>query len=414
MNRNLRIFLSLLVAVSASRSGYAQCTFTSTAAGGRFSAASTWTVSDVGACDTIPTAASIIIINGPVVLDTDFTLDDNAATLTINPGGSLTEDGTPRTLILGTGSSSEQLDRAVVATNARLSVSELVLIKSELTVDSAGKVTVQCNLTIDNLGIVSTNGAVEIIGNLNLITGNALLQGNGTLLIVGCITGSNGALNAAIQGNLLVCVRNLPTTCGSGVCNGDVPLNNNANCVTILPPLPVELTWFKAGVGSGNTSVRLAWQTASEHNAREFIVERSATGRDFGAIGQVLAVGNSASVQDYSWHDERPLAGQCFYRLRQVDQDGTTTFSAVASVRATTTTAIMLWPTAAAGVYKVSAPGTVATLMVLTPTGSVVQTQALPEAGGQLSLRGCPRGLYLVRVVSTLGTTTTRIAHLGQ
>lgn len=49
------------------------------------------------------------------------------------------------------------------------------------------------------------------------------------------------------------------------------------------------------------------------------MVERSADGTHFLAIGEVLAKGNASTLNSYSFVDKRPLNGYNYYRLKQVD-----------------------------------------------------------------------------------------------
>ncbi|GAB4410481.1 MAG: hypothetical protein OHK0039_14920 [Bacteroidia bacterium] len=94
--------------------------------------------------------------------------------------------------------------------------------------------------------------------------------------------------------------------------------------------LPVELLTFEA---TGEESqVLLTWTTASERQSSHFSVERSADGRIFGAIAQVAAAGNSNRPRDYRSTDSDPLPGLNYYRLKQVDIDGTFTYSEVRTV----------------------------------------------------------------------------------
>jgi hypothetical protein len=101
-------------------------------------------------------------------------------------------------------------------------------------------------------------------------------------------------------------------------------LGNRAN------PLPVALTAFTA-TPVGTAAVRLAWATASEQNSARFEVERSLDGTGFAAIGTVAAAGNSSSARTYDLLDAKLPANALtlYYRLRQVDIDGTTSFSPV-------------------------------------------------------------------------------------
>ena len=91
--------------------------------------------------------------------------------------------------------------------------------------------------------------------------------------------------------------------------------------------LPVELKSFQATVI--NNQVQLQWQTTSEANAAHFIVEKSNDGQVFTAISKVAAVGNSAVLQTYQFTDNQPsfFNRNIFYRLKQVDKDGTVKYS---------------------------------------------------------------------------------------
>lgn len=92
-------------------------------------------------------------------------------------------------------------------------------------------------------------------------------------------------------------------------------ISNNNN------PLPVELLTFDA-IKAGN-KVLLKWTTASETNCESFIVERSFDLERNTTIDQVPGAGNTTSMQHYQTIDEHPQHGVNYYRLLQVDFDGT-------------------------------------------------------------------------------------------
>ncbi|AMR28385.1 hypothetical protein A0257_15665 [Hymenobacter psoromatis] len=109
--------------------------------------------------------------------------------------------------------------------------------------------------------------------------------------------------------------------------------NKVDNPLTGTPPvpLPVKLVQFTA-VRQGS-AVRVAWATASEQNSAYFVVQRSADGRTFADQQRVAAQGTTTSRHDYATLDALPLAGLSYYRLRQVDTDGTEDYSPVVAVR---------------------------------------------------------------------------------
>jgi hypothetical protein len=94
--------------------------------------------------------------------------------------------------------------------------------------------------------------------------------------------------------------------------------------------LPVELISFK--VQAKSNTIQLNWLTASEKDNAHFNIQRSSNGRDFQNIGQVKGAGNSQSIQKYQYTDDAPAAGLNYYRLEQVDFDGTTAVSPTKSI----------------------------------------------------------------------------------
>lgn len=82
----------------------------------------------------------------------------------------------------------------------------------------------------------------------------------------------------------------------------------------------------------------LDWTTATEVNSDFFEVQRSGDGHEFIPIGRVMAKGFSNSISDYQFKDVQPLKGMSYYRLRQVDEDGTDEFTNIVAVNFTKST----------------------------------------------------------------------------
>ncbi|MGI4875566.1 MAG: FG-GAP-like repeat-containing protein [Janthinobacterium lividum] len=165
-------------------------------------------------------------------------------------------------------------------------------------------------------------------------------------------------------------------------------------------PLPVQLTTFTA-TAEGTAAVRLAWATASELNSAYFEAERSLDGIAFGRIGQVPAAGSSATAHTYTLPDAALPAGASllYYRLRQVDLDGTFTYSAVRVVPLTNRAGLVLFPnpTTRAATLTGTAPGTA--VQVFDALGRLVTT-ATADATGTAALvlpPGLASGVYTVR-----------------
>lgn len=94
--------------------------------------------------------------------------------------------------------------------------------------------------------------------------------------------------------------------------------------------LPVELTRFSAIIE--NSAVRLSWSTASETNNNYFTVERSIDGKTFVAIKTIDGRGTTSETTHYNVVDNNPDKGIVYYRLKQTDFDGSSSYSYVVSV----------------------------------------------------------------------------------
>lgn len=176
-------------------------------------------------------------------------------------------------------------------------------------------------------------------------------------------------------------------------------------------PLPVVLAAF-AGVADGAEAL-LRWQTASEHNARAFVVEASADGRTFAAVGEVAAAGSSPEPRHYQFRHAPARPGLHYYRLHQLDADGTGTYSGVVAVRLGAA-ALEAFPSpfdkeltlrlpaaARLDVALFAADGR--PVLARTLPGAAAQELPLPEAAGLAP------GLYLLRVVADGQASTRRV-----
>lgn len=93
---------------------------------------------------------------------------------------------------------------------------------------------------------------------------------------------------------------------------------------------PVELVSFNALV-NGN-GINLSWQTATELNNSGFEIQRKSENTEWNKIGYVQGAGTTTEVQSYNFIDTYSGEGTVSYRLKQIDFDGTSTYSKVVNV----------------------------------------------------------------------------------
>ncbi len=93
--------------------------------------------------------------------------------------------------------------------------------------------------------------------------------------------------------------------------------------------VPVELAFFTATSNNGN--VTLNWQTSTEKNNKGFEIQKRSDG-GYISVGYVPGFGTTTERQYYSFVDARVSPGNYFYRLKQIDFDGTIAYSEEISI----------------------------------------------------------------------------------
>jgi hypothetical protein len=195
--------------------------------------------------------------------------------------------------------------------------------------------------------------------------------------------------------------------------------NVGTQTITYSGPLPVELTEFV--VSAVDADAVLTWRTALEKNNARFEVERSATGLGFMRVGEVAGQGNSSQPHAYTFRDAAAarFGTTVYYRLRQVDHDGTAAYSPVRVVTFGQTkpeARVLLYPNPASASVVCSLallPAGSYTVTVLSLTGQ--QLLASEAQGGQeveLGIASLPVGVYLVRIQGAALSVTQRLVKL--
>ena len=197
-----------------------------------------------------------------------------------------------------------------------------------------------CAISIGSSGEIVIWGSLIAMNNLSFGTGKLTIKGDldirngaeinivGTVQIDGdFIADNNTTVNIGSSGNLNVTGTYFAgpgsDMTGTGVATGD-PCNGPPE-FCIFSPLPVELIEFY-GISNGH-SVELYWTTASELNNDYFDIEKSDDGVNFLAIGRVNGNGTTDNRHTYHFTDYSISEKPTYYRLKQVDFDGSNEYS---------------------------------------------------------------------------------------
>ncbi len=105
---------------------------------------------------------------------------------------------------------------------------------------------------------------------------------------------------------------------------------SNVNFSIADNPIPVELVSFKAE--ANESVVTLVWETATETNNSGFAIERRSETGDFSRVAFIEGAGTTSEKNYYTYTDNIPVQGKSYYRLKQIDFDGSYMLSNVIEV----------------------------------------------------------------------------------
>lgn len=287
------------------------------------------------------------------------------------------------------------------------------------TIGATSSLTIGASGTFAVTGDFSNDGAVLNKGTLTASV-NFFNNGTGTItgpaaqprgqVRAGSYTVNNGSFGA--DGSYLdFCDGTPPSPASNGFDSRSGAVGANVTfCAASSSTLPVTLTSFTATPQAD--AVLLRWATASELTNKEFIVERSADGRRYQALQTLAGRGTSLTASTYATTDAQPLPGLSYYRLRQVDLSGASSYSPTVSVSRATAVAAYPNPTADMLTLDLRAlPAGPCAVRLRSLPGQVVLAQTL--AGGQaqlLNVAALPVGTYLLEMESaTQGRSVQRI-----
>lgn len=111
--------------------------------------------------------------------------------------------------------------------------------------------------------------------------------------------------------------------------------------------LPIKLLSFTARYEAPFTAIR--WSTATEENSDYFEVEKSSDGVNYSVINTLKAAGSSSVRKDYLADDKTNLGGTTYYRLKQVNFDGSFEYIGPVSVSTPAKNKIVLYPNPSQG-----------------------------------------------------------------
>lgn len=384
-----------------------------------------WSLDGVTPCGCSPattTAGNHIVINHNITTTSNLIIN-GASTFTVNASGQLLGSDN-----INTWNSTIHFFGHVAINKFVMDAGANVNLHTGVIMDLNNQLHI-INGVFTNDGGLSNSGGIDINSTGTLITLNASRMhvtsgnmtnyglidvcatccmssnGNWRNMATGTVTG-NGAVNSG--GNINnsgiwdINVSWCATGTGLGLPNPEDCATAQGICFAIT--LPVELAEFEAEAIE-NEQIDLSWTTASEQNSDYFVIERSTDAKEWTALGQVKAAGNSNSEIHYLFTDSEPMSGINYYRLVQYDFDGRSNISTIvlAEIHATNEE-ITAYPNPIANGQTLTVTGVEFgdEVVLLNAAGTIVVQEMVESRSGtaRINIQELEGGMYFVRTLA--------------
>jgi len=262
------------------------------------------------------------------------------------------------------------------------------------------------DLTMGQNNIINIgNGAVLVVTGDYTTTSTHVISNSGTIIVIGQTT-LNGTGNTVFNNDSLYLLGGNNLSSGVSVKDTDDLNNDNPDLVNLLDSiygttLPVELLYFSAI--ANNNQVVLDWKTATETNNDYFIVERAAADRQFTEVAQVPGQGTVSFPVAYQLEDKNPPPGQLYYRLQQIDLDGSQHYHPAISVHFTNSPSVLVFPNPSSdGQFECRISEVIERAEYVDVAGILHQGQVMYANGVVMisPVKALKKGFYVVRLLT--------------
>ncbi|TKC00339.1 FG-GAP-like repeat-containing protein [Pedobacter cryophilus] len=171
--------------------------------------------------------------------------------------------------------------------------------------------------------------------------------------------------------------------------------------------LPVSLIDYQAKI-QNNKSVLLSWTTISEQNNQGFEILKSTDGKIFSKTSFIKGNGNSSSKNQYSFTDLFPVKGENYYKLVQIDLDGTKTVLGIKAVNFSFDdgSEIKIYPNPSTSIVNVEfETNQFSNISVIDLAGKVIIKKEIAETESKVSLNilELPASTFIIKLQGKSG-----------
>jgi hypothetical protein len=177
-----------------------------------------------------------------------------------------------------------------------------------------------------------------------------------------------------------------------------------------LGPLPVRFSDFTAVAKKGFNEI--SFTTSAEVNNDFFEVERSHDGTRFEAISQIKGKGNSSEENKYTCQDFEYKSSLNYYRIKQVDFDGTSSHTDIKVVINDDPVLAHIYPTVTDGLIHIYSPEENYNIDIFDTTGNKIKSQNGFYKSHSLDISDLRPGNYHIQIYTPHSNQTFKVVKM--
>jgi len=238
--------------------------------------------------------------------------------------------------------------------------------------------------------IVYNGGSKSLYHSKNVVV-DALMPSSDPQVATGSFNWTNAAENSNDENLIVVHDSIIANQYYQSICN-NISVNGGNAC---MMPLPVDWVSLAANI-LANNKANISWATANETNINHFEIERSNDGITFETIGKV----NANHLKEYQFVDNKIVEGTNYYRIKEVDGDGSYTFSKVASVFDRTINTISIYPNPVANQLNILLPSNAKEIAIYNIIGKrLMQSSVSLQSSIKIDVSKMVTGSYYLEII---------------
>ncbi|MCP4461091.1 MAG: T9SS type A sorting domain-containing protein [Cytophagales bacterium] len=290
--------------------------------------------------------------------------------------------------------------------------------QDDIEIDGNASMTVSAGALItgfDDLQFIGDGGSYTQTGGVTSFEDQIEIDGTNATINI-----SGGTMDIAFDINFAGGAGNQVNVSGTGTVttteitgtNQNTSITGGGTMVVGGVVLPVDLLYFKASRES--SEILLEWATASEINNDHFEIEKSFDGINFSKSIEVSGSGNSSDQVKYNYVDMVAQNGDVYYRLSQVDFDGTSeTYNTIFVGGEIPENNISIYPNPSDGanltLRSLSSEANTGLVIIYNLKGNVISKHHLAFNESQISMNPkLPKGIYFAKIQIGLQIVTKK------